>query len=159
WYGFYAVSSLYLTGPASEGGLGLSSRDRGVIQGLSTFFLYFFPSLFGTLADRYGYRRMFLLSGLVMAPAYLLLQLPHTFWGFFAVYVLVAFGHGMFKPIVISTVVKTTTERNGTLGFGIFYMMVNIGGLIGPIVAGVVRGWRWDYVFYASAGWLALMTV
>ena len=54
WYGFYAVSTLYLTAPIAEGGLGLSSKDRGVIQGLSTFFLYFFPALFGTLADRYG---------------------------------------------------------------------------------------------------------
>lgn len=157
WYGFYAVSTLYLTGAISDGGLGLSSRDRGVIQGLATFFLYFFPALFGTLADRYGYRRMFLISATLMVPGYLLLHLPRSFYSFFAVYLLVACGHGMFKPVVISTVVKSTNERNGTLGFGIFYMMVNIGGLVGPIVAGVVRGWSWDYVFYTSAGWLALM--
>ncbi|MCS6913531.1 MAG: MFS transporter [Myxococcota bacterium] len=159
WYGFYAVSTLYLTGATAEGGLGLSSRDRGVIQGLTTFFLYFFPSLFGTLADRYGYRRMFLLSGFLMAPAYLLLRWPRSFWGFFAVYLLVAMGHGMFKPVVISTIVRTTDARTGTLGFGIFYMMVNIGGLVGPIIAGVVRGWDWSYVFLASAGWISLMTL
>lgn len=159
WYGFYAVSTLYLTGAVADGGLGLTSRDRGVIQGLATFFLYFFPALFGALADRYGYRRMFMMSALVMVPSYLLLQLPRGFYSFFLVYLLVACGHGMFKPVVISTVVKSTNERTGTLGFGIFYMMVNIGGLVGPIVAGVVRGWSWDYVFYASAGWLALMGV
>lgn len=157
WYGFYAVSSLYLTGALGEGGLGLSSRDRGVIQGLSTFVLYFLPALFGTLADRYGYRLMFALSAAVMLPGYLLLQLPRSFYPFFAVYLLVACGHGMFKPVVISTVVRSTTEKTGTLGFGIFYMMVNVGGLIGPIVAGVVRGWSWDYVFYASAGWSGLV--
>lgn len=159
WYGFYAVSTLYLTSPIAEGGLGLSSKDRGVIQGLSTFFLYFFPALFGTLADRYGYRLMFALSAAVMVPGYLLLHLPHTFYGFFLVYVLVACGHGMFKPVVLSTIVKTTNEQNGTLGFGIFYMMVNIGGLLGPLIAGIVRGWSWDYVFYASASWIALMGV
>lgn len=159
WYGFYAVSTLYLTSPIADGGLGLSSKDRGVIQGLSTFFLYFFPSLFGTLADRYGYRLMFALSAAVMVPGYLLLHLPHSFYGFFLVYILVACGHGMFKPVVLSTIVKTTTEQTGTLGFGIFYMMVNIGGLLGPLIAGVVRGWSWDYVFYASAGWIALMGV
>lgn len=109
WYGFYAVSTLYLTSPIADGGLGLSSKDRGVIQGLSTFFLYFFPSLFGTLADRYGYRLMFALSAAVMVPGYLLLHLPHTFYGFFLVYILVACGHGMFKPVVLSTIVKTTT--------------------------------------------------
>lgn len=159
WYGFYAVSTLYLTGAIADGGLGLSSRDRGVIQGLATFFLYFFPALFGTLADRYGYRRMFLLSAAVMVPGYLLLHVPRSFYTFFLVYLFVACGHGMFKPVVISTVVKSTNERTGTLGFGIFYMMVNIGGLVGPVVAGIVRGWSWDYVFYASAGWLGLMGV
>ncbi len=157
WYGFYAVSSLYLTGAVLEGGLGLSSEDRGVIQGLATFFLYLFPAVFGALADRYGFRRMFLSSCLVMIPGYLLLGVPQGFWGFLAVYFLVAVGHGMFKPVVISTVAKATTERTGSLGFGIFYMMVNVGGFLGPIVAGVIRGWHWQYVFYASALWILFM--
>ena len=159
WYGFYAVSTLYLTNAVSEGGLGFSSEDRGVIQGLATFFLYLFPAVFGALADRYGFKRMFLASVVVMAPAYILLAAPRTFWGFLGVYFLVAVGHGMFKPVVISTVAKTTNEETGSMGFGIFYMMVNIGGFIGPIVAGVVRGWDWKYVFWASAGWIVVMGV
>jgi dipeptide/tripeptide permease len=157
WYGFYAVSTLYLTNAVTDGGLGFSSQDRGVIQGLATFFLYLFPAVFGALADRYGYKRMFLASVIVMAPTYILLAAPRTFWGFLSVYFLVAVGHGMFKPVVISTVAKTTDEKTGSMGFGIFYMMVNIGGFIGPIVAGVVRGWDWKYVFYASAGWIVVM--
>jgi dipeptide/tripeptide permease len=157
WYGFFTVSSLYLTYEVVDGGLGLTDIDRGVIQGLATFFLYLFPAVFGALADRFGYRRMFLASVVVMAPAYLLLSVPRTFWGFLAVYFLVAVGHGMFKPVVISTVAKTTNEETGSLGFGIFYMMVNIGGFLGPIVAGIVRGWDWSYVFYASAGWIVVM--
>jgi len=159
WYGFYAVSTLYLTNTVANGGLGFSSEDRGVIQGLATFFLYLFPAVFGALADRFGYKRMFLASVVVMAPAYLLLSLPTTFWGFLSVYVLVAVGHGMFKPVVISTVAKTTNEKTGSLGFGIFYMMVNVGGFLGPIVAGIVRGWDWKYVFYASSGWVVVMGV
>ncbi len=157
WYGFYAVSSLYLTGAVADGGLGLSSEDRGVIQGLATFFLYLFPAVFGALADRYGFKNMFLASTLVMIPGYLLLGIPNGFWGFLAVYFLVAVGHGMFKPVVISTVAKSTDERTGSMGFGIFYMMVNVGGFLGPIVAGVIRGWDWQYVFYASAIWILLM--
>ena len=159
WYGFFAVSSLYLTGAVADGGLGLSSEDRGVIQGLATFFLYLFPAVFGALADRYGFRRMFLASCAVMIPGYLLLGIPNGFWGFLAVYFLVAIGHGMFKPVVISTVAKSTNEKTGSMGFGIFYMMVNVGGFLGPIVAGIVRGWDWQYVFYASAVWIALMGV
>ena len=157
WYGFYAVSTLYLTNSVADGGLGFSSADRGVIQGLATFFLYLFPAVFGALADRYGYKRIFLASTVVMAPAYILLAAPRTFWGFLGVYFLVAVGHGMFKPVVISTVAKTTTAETGSMGFGIFYMMVNIGGFLGPIVAGVVRGWDWKYVFWASAAWIVVM--
>ncbi|MEJ2190565.1 MAG: MFS transporter [Acidobacteriota bacterium] len=159
WYGFYAVSTLYLTNAVSDGGLGFTSEDRGVIQGIATFFLYLFPAVFGALADRYGFKRMFLASVVVMAPAYILLAAPRTFWGFLGVYFLVALGHGMFKPVVISTVAKTTDEKTGSMGFGIFYMMVNIGGFVGPIVAGVVRGWDWKYVFWASAGWIVIMGV
>jgi len=77
WYGFYAVSSLYLTGAVADGGLGLSSEDRGVIQGLATFFLYLFPAVFGALADRYGFKRMFLSSCLVMIPGYMMLGIPN----------------------------------------------------------------------------------
>jgi dipeptide/tripeptide permease len=102
---------------------------------------------------------MFLASAVVMAPAYLLLSLPTGFWPFLGVYFLVAVGHGMFKPVVISTVAKSTNEENGSVGFGIFYMMVNIGGFLGPIVAGIVRGWNWDLVFYASSGWILVMSV
>jgi dipeptide/tripeptide permease len=156
WYGFYAVSSLYLTGARETGGLGLTSADRGVIQGIVTFLLYLFPAVFGALADRYGFKRMFMASFVVMAPAYLLLQFADGFWPFMLIYTLVAIGHGMFKPVVIATVAKSTTEKTGSMGFGIFYMMVNIGGFLGPIVAGVVRGWGWNYVFYASAIWSAV---
>ncbi|MEE4273403.1 MAG: MFS transporter [Thermoanaerobaculales bacterium] len=159
WYGFYAVSTLYLTNAVSDGGLGFSSEDRGVIQGIATFFLYLFPAVFGALADRYGFKKLFLASVVVMAPAYILLAAPRTFWGFLGVYFLVAVGHGMFKPAVISTVAKTTSEETGSMGFGIFYMMVNIGGFLGPLLAGVVRGWSWDYVFWASAGWIVVMGV
>jgi len=159
WYGFYAVSTLYLTGSIASGGLGFSSEDRGVIQGIATFFLYLFPAVFGALADRYGFKRMFLASAVVMAPAYILLAAPRTFWGFLGVYFLVAVGHGMFKPAVISTVAKTTNEETGSMGFGIFYMMVNIGGFAGPVVAGVLRGWDWKYVFWASAGWIVVMGI
>jgi dipeptide/tripeptide permease len=156
WYGFYAVSSLYLTGAPEEGGLGLSSGDRGVIQAIVTFLLYLFPAVFGALADRFGFKKMFMASFAVMVPAYLALGHATGFWSFLLIYTLVAIGHGMFKPVVIATVAKSTNSKTASMGYGIFYMMVNIGGFLGPLVAGVVRTASWDYVFYASAGWAAL---
>ncbi len=156
WYGFFAVSSLYITGATSEGGLGFSDEDRGVLQGVTTFFLYLFPVVTGALADRYGYKRMLFAAFCVLVPAYYLLGQFKTFPTFFLAFLLVAMGAAMFKPVVIGTISRTTNDRTSSLGFGIFYMMVNIGGFVGPIVAGIVRGWDWKYVFIASSCWIAV---
>ena len=59
----------------------------------------------------------------------------------------------------VGNVSKTTNDKTSSMGFGIFYMMVNIGGFIGPIVAGVVRAISWEYVFIASAAWIAINIV
>lgn len=157
WYGFFAVSSLYITGRVEDGALGFSSEQRGLLQGVVTFFLYLFPVVTGALGDRFGYKKMFLLAYTVLTPAYFLLGQFHTFGGFFAAFMLVAVGAAMFKPVVVGTVARVTNASTAGLGFGIFYMMVNIGGFIGPAIAGVVRtshGWSW--VFSASAIWISI---
>ncbi|TFH01377.1 MAG: MFS transporter, partial [Calditrichales bacterium] len=156
WYGFFAVSSLYITGKVEDGGLGFSDEDRGVLQGVVTFFLYLFPVVTGALADRYGFKKMLLAAFLVLTPAYYLLGQFNSFPTFFMAFMLVAVGAAMFKPVIIGTVTKTTNEKTASIGFGIFYMMVNIGGFIGPIIAGILRGWSWNYVFIASAVWISV---
>lgn len=155
WYGFFAVSSLYITGAVKDGGLGFSDEDRGVLQGVVTFFLYLFPVVTGALGDRYGYKRMLFWAFVVLTPAYFLLGQFKSFGGFFIIYMVVALGAAMFKPVIVGTVSKTTNKKTASMGFGIFYMMVNIGGFIGPIIAGVVRAWAWKWVFVASAVWIA----
>ena len=156
WYGFFAVSSLYITGAISEGGLGFSDEDRGVLQGVVTFFLYLFPVVSGALADRYGFKKMLFAAFVILVPAYYFLGVFKTFPTFFLAFMMVAIGAAMFKPVIIGTITKVTNERSSSMGFGIFYMMVNIGGFLGPIVAGIVRAISWDYVFIASAGWIAV---
>lgn len=156
WYGFFAVSSLYISGSVEEGGLGFSHEDRGVLQGVATFFLYLFPVVSGTLADRYGFKKVLFAAFVILTPAYYLLGQFTTFPTFFLAYMLVALGAGTFKPVVIGTITKTTNDRTSSMGFGIFYMMVNIGGFIGPIIAGIVRAISWEYVFIASAIWISI---
>lgn len=156
WYGFFAVSSLYISGSVESGGLGFSHEDRGVLQGVVTFFLYLFPVVSGTLADRYGFKRVLYVAFAILTPAYYLLGQFTTFPTFFLAFLLVALGAGTFKPVIIGTITKTTNDRTSSMGFGIFYMMVNIGGFVGPIVAGVVRAISWDYVFIASAIWISI---
>jgi len=155
WYGWFAVASLYMTNPRSEGALGFTEQQRGTLQGAITFILYLLPVLTGALADRYGFKKMFVIAYAILVPAYFLLGQFDSYGGFFVVFLLVAVGAAVFKPVVVGTVAHTTTEETGTLGFGIFYMMVNVGGFIGPIVAGILRGWDWNYVFIASSVWIA----
>ena len=45
----------------------------------------------------------------------------------------------IFKPVVVGTVARVTNERTSQLGFGIFYMMVNVGGFLGPAISGYLR--------------------
>ncbi len=156
WYGFFAVSSLYITGSVEEGGLGFTDEDRGVLQGVVTFFLYLFPVVTGALADRYGFRKTLVVAYLLLVPGYYLLGQFSSFWGFFGAFMFVAVGAAVFKPVIIATVARTTNSKTAPIGFGIFYMMVNIGGFLGPVVAGVVRGWGWNYVFIMSSVWISL---
>ncbi|MDZ7868410.1 MAG: MFS transporter [Rheinheimera sp.] len=156
WYGFFSLSSLYLTSPQSQGGLGFSDQERGFLQGMIPFLLYLLPVLTGALADRYGYRRMFLLSFCLMAPGYFLLGQVHSFWPFFAVFLLVAIGAACFKPVVVGTVGRCSDDNNRGLAFGVFYTMVNIGGFLGPLVAGYLRAISWDLVFLMSSCWILL---
>lgn len=156
WYGFFTLSSLYMTSPSAQGGLGFSDQERGFLQGMIPFLLYLFPVFTGALADRYGYRRMFILSFIIMSPAYFLLGQVTELWSFCAVFLAVAIGAACFKPIVVGTVGRVTDDTNRGLGFGVFYTMVNIGGFLGPLIAGYVRVIGWDMVFIMSSLWIAI---
>ena len=154
WYGFFTLSSLYMSAATTDGGLGFSDGQRGFVQGAIPFLLYLLPVFTGALGDKYGYRRMFLLAFAIMAPAYYLLGQVHQFWSFFAVLLAVAVGAAIFKPLVVATVSRTTDDSNRGLGFGIFYTMVNVGGFVGPVVAGMVRAISWEWVFTMAAIWI-----
>ncbi|WP_125561701.1 MFS transporter [Pseudoalteromonas rubra] len=154
WYGFFAVSSVYMTTPSAQGGVGFTDLERGAVQGIIPFFLYLLPVLTGALGDQLGYRKMFLLSFAIMAPGYYLLGQAQSFWPFFASLSLVALGAACFKPVVVGTISHSTNDSNRGLGFGIFYTMVNIGGFLGPLLAGALRAISWDAVFMMSACWI-----
>jgi MFS family permease len=113
----------------------------------------------GALADRYGYKKMFIVAYLVMVASYYALGQFTTFHTFLLAFMFVAVGAAIFKPVVVGTIARVTDASNSATGFGVFYMMVNIGGFFGPIVAGLVRGISWDYVFMACSFWALLNLV
>ena len=151
WYGFFTVSSLYMSTTPSAGGLGFSDTERGILQGIIPFFVYVLPVVTGAMGDRVGYRKMFLIAFALLTPSYLLLGQVREFWPFFCVYMLVALGAAIFKPLVVGTVVRSANDDNRGRAFGIFYMMVNVGGFLGPVIAGFVRAISWDHVFWLSS--------
>ncbi|HPF40803.1 MAG TPA: MFS transporter [Phycisphaerae bacterium] len=156
WYGFFAVSSLYITGPKETGGLGFTSEERGQLQAIVPFILYLLPVVTGALADRYGYKKLFIIAYVGMILSYYGLGQFKTFPTFLAAFLCVAVAAAIFKPVVVGTVARVTHEGNSRLGFGVFYMMVNVGGFVGPLVAGAVRGISWKYVFIACSAWAAV---
>ena len=153
WYGWFTVMALYVTGSVATGGLGFSTETRGALQAIVPFFLYLLPVFTGAIADRYGFKKSFIVAYAAMIVAYYMLGQFTTLPTFFLAFMFVAVGAAIFKPVVVGTVAKVTDDSNSATGFGIFYMMVNIGGFVGPIVAGIVRGWGWEYVFVACSAW------
>ena len=156
WYGFYIIFALYLTGSTDEGALGFSQTQKGLIMGIGTAFLYLLPIITGALSDRIGYRKTLYIAYTIYTVVFLLIPIFKSFNSVFIIYLLLAIGAALFKPIIAATVTKTTDAQTSSIGFGIFYMMVNIGGFIGPFVTGFVRKFSWDYVFYSSALVIAL---
>lgn len=151
WYGMFMVLALYLTGSTDTGALGFSQQQKGMLMGSVVAILYFLPLLTGAVADRFGYKRILILSFLILSSGYYLMGLVSSYGLFYAVFLWVAVGASLFKPVIGATISKTTDEHTSSVGFGIFYMMVNIGAFIGPIVASRLRLISWDMVFNMAA--------
>lgn len=153
YYGIYFGFGIYLAS------LGYSRDQLGIIQSLFLFFSYMIPVISGTFADRYGFKKVLIVAYLAYLPAILLLLATKSFSGIAAAMLCIGFAAGIFKPLIAGTVRLTTDSTNTSVGFGIFYAMVNIGGSFGPIVAGKLRAISWDYAFMSSAIAIGVMFV
>lgn len=151
WYGFYMVLALYLTGSTDTGALGFTQEQKGNLMGPVTFLLYLLPIITGAIADRFGYKRVLIVAYAILASGYFLLGQVQSYAAFYLLFVYLAIGAALFKPIITATIARTTTDRTSSIGFGIFYMIVNIGAFIGPVFASKLRVLDWQFVFYLSA--------
>lgn len=151
WYGMFVPLALYLTGSTDTGALGFTQVQKGTLMGTVVAILYFLPLITGALADKFGFRKTLIAAYVVLASGYYMMGQVSSYPMVFLVFLWVALGAGLFKPVVQATVGKTTDEETSSIGFGIFYMIVNVGAFIGPIVASVLRGWSWSYVFTMSS--------
>ncbi len=159
WYGWFTVMALYVTGSPETGGLGFTTETRGTLQAIIPCLLYLMPVVTGAIADQFGYKKLFIIAYSIMIAAYFALGQFHELHTFTIAFFCVAIGAAIFKPIIVGTISRVTNDTNSSMAFGIFYMMVNIGGFVGPFVAGAVRGWGWEWVFIACSSWAAVNLV
>jgi proton-dependent oligopeptide transporter, POT family len=156
WYGFYNAFALYLTLSKDTGALGFSQAEKGVIIGTGSMLLYFLPLITGAIADRIGFKKVLILSFTAYLAGYFMVGTFESFSMVFAAYIFLALAGALFKPIISGMIAKTTDDETSSVGFGIFYMMVNIGGFIGPFVAGFLYKVDWNLVFLMSVITIAL---
>jgi proton-dependent oligopeptide transporter, POT family len=151
YYGIYMGFGIYLQK------LGYSKGDLGFIQSIFLTFSYLLPLFSGTFADKYGFKKMLIISYMAYLPSILMLILFKSFSGIALTMLTIGFAAGIFKPLISATVRATTDSTNKTMGYGIFYMMVNLGASVGPLVMGKLRAMSWDYVFYTAAASISIM--
>ncbi len=156
WYGFYNAFALYLTLSKETGALGFSQVEKGVIIGTGSMLLYFLPLITGAIADRIGFRKVLILSFIAYVAGYVMVGTFESFSMVFAAYIFLAVAGALFKPIISGMIAKTTDDETSSVGFGIFYMMVNIGGFVGPFIAGFLYKVDWNLVFLMSVSSIAI---
>lgn len=144
-YGMRALLVLYMTKKL----LYTDEMSFGIFAAYMSL-VYFTPLIGGLVADHYlGYRKSIVLGGIMMAFGhfFLAIETPLFFFGSLA---LIIVGNGFFKPN-ISTFVGTLYPQNDNrrdAGFTIFYMGINIGGAIAPLLcAWVAELYGWHYGF------------
>ncbi len=150
--------------------LHLSTEQTGTLMGVFGFAVWFLPILGGSLADRFGFRKSLALAYLTLAVGYFLMgslsaswmaplrQALPLFWVVLLVLMIPALGPSVVKPVVAGTTARASSESVRSIGYSIYYTLVNIGGTLGPIIAFLVRrSLGIENVFRVSALFVFLM--
>src|SRR5919112_168810 len=154
YYGMRAFLILYMVAPVASGGLGFADARAASIYGTYTGSAWAAAILGGLVADRWlGPYRTVLVGGIVIAAGHFTLafkSLPFFYPGL----AFIVLGTGLLKPNV-STLVGSLYPRGDArrdAGFSIFYMGINLGAFIGPLIAGyLAQRVNW-HIGFASAG-------
>ncbi|HUU98506.1 MAG TPA: MFS transporter [Phycisphaerae bacterium] len=155
-WGVRGIAALYITRPAEQGALGFTNTDKAMFFGVWAFIQCALPMFTGGFADRYGYRRSLMVAYVINMVGYGLMAFTHSWGGFMLACCLVGTGTAIFKPPLHGTIAHCVNKSNSSVGWGAFYMVVNIGGFIGPLVLGGLRLLEWRYAFFAAASIILL---
>ena len=147
-YSFYTVGamlSLYLR-DATEGFSFSNARSASVVSTYNMF-IYFTPFFGGLIADRLtGYRKAIMIGGVSFMIGHALLAVPDNLFICYLALMFLVIGNGFFKPNVSSMVGNLYREGSHLKdkAYLIFYMGINVGALIAPLVANFIQP-RWGF--------------
>jgi proton-dependent oligopeptide transporter, POT family len=142
YYGAFASLALYL-----QERLNFSAEQTGTLTGIFGGMVWFLAIFGGAAADRLGFRRALSVAYLILAAAYFLIGSIGAPWlapirnavpiGLFVGFILIlpALGVSLVKPCVVGTTARASKENVRSIGYSIYYTMVNIGGAAGPYFA------------------------
>jgi MFS family permease len=151
YYGVRVVIPIYIAQADELHGLHFTQSQKGLIFMLWALVQTGVPVFSGGFADRYGYKKTIAVSIAIKMAGYLLMATQRSFWPFTLGCLVLALGTAIFKPGLQGTLLRTLTKDNSSIGWGTFYMLVNIGGFLGPPLAHYLYGWSWPTVFYGCA--------
>ncbi|MGH7516030.1 MAG: peptide MFS transporter [Gemmatimonadales bacterium] len=138
YYGMRALLILFMTAPLAAGGLGFDTGKAGIIYGSYVGLVYFTALPGGWLADRFlGQRRATLYGGVLIMLGHICLALP-ALGTFYAGLGLIISGTGLLKPnisVMVGQLYGAEDHRRDA-GFSIFYMGINLGAFVAPLVCG-----------------------
>ena len=150
YYGMRAILILFMVAPLEKGGLGFPTEKAAAIYGLYTGAVYFTSIPGGFIADRLlGLRRAVLIGGVLIALGHYSLAL-NVLPLFYVGLVLIVLGTGLLKANIASIVGQLYGEgdQRRDAGFSIFYMGINTGAFVSPLVCGWLAqkvGWHWGF--------------
>ena len=154
YYGMRAFLILYMTAPVVSGGLGFDDAKAAGIYGLYTGSVWGAAIVGGLIADRLlGQYRSVLVGGVIIALGHFVLAFD-ILTAFYVGLTLIVIGTGLLKPNVSTLVgsLYAPGDARRDAGFSIFYMGINLGAFIGPLIAGyLAQRVNW-HVGFAAAG-------
>lgn len=162
-FSFYTMQSLlvlYAAAKVGDGGLGWSQAEALRLVGYYGALVYVSPIIGGVIADKLIGRKLAVLTGsIIMMFGHASLAYPGVKMMYLGLSLLII-GCGLMKPAISAMVgefFKATETGRKDASFAIFYMSINIGGFLGPMIGGVVQEtWGYDYAFAMAALGLAI---
>lgn len=139
YYGMRAILVFYMYYEVSQGGLGLSQPVALSIMSVYGSLVYMSGVIGGWLADRiFGTSKAVFYGGVLIMLGHIALAIPGNLTMFFISMVFIVLGTGLLKPNVSHIVgdLYDINDNRRDAGFSIFYMGINLGGFISPIIVG-----------------------